>query len=100
MTKVRVDEEDVLIAARQAQGLERMEQIKYAVLERSGGISIVPQSVTQQRHELDAIALTCMRASSQRSCPTLRWSVRMTEESKEKTPAMGYGRRNGSSGER
>lgn len=48
MTKARVDEEDVLIAARQAQGLERMEQIKYAVLERSGGISIGPQSVTQQ----------------------------------------------------
>ena len=25
-----------------SQGLERMDQIKYAVLERSGGISIVP----------------------------------------------------------
>ncbi len=38
----RVDESDILTAARQLQGLERMEQIKYAVLERSGGISIIP----------------------------------------------------------
>lgn len=44
MSKARVDEEDVLTAARETQGLERMEQIKYAVLERSGGISIIPKS--------------------------------------------------------
>jgi len=43
MHKSRVDEADVLAAARALQGLERMEQIKYAVLERSGGISIVPR---------------------------------------------------------
>jgi uncharacterized membrane protein YcaP (DUF421 family) len=43
MKKVRVDEEDVLIAARVLQGLERMDQIKYAVLERNGGISIIPK---------------------------------------------------------
>lgn len=43
MRKERVDDEDVLHAARELQGLERMEQIKYAVLERSGGISIVPK---------------------------------------------------------
>ena len=42
MQKVRVDLEDVLTAARQTQGLERLDQIKYAVLERSGGISIIP----------------------------------------------------------
>jgi uncharacterized membrane protein YcaP (DUF421 family) len=42
MQKARVDENDVLTAARELQGLERMEQIKYAVLERSGGISIIP----------------------------------------------------------
>lgn len=42
MDKARVDEEDVLTAARELRGLERMEQVKYAVLERSGGISIVP----------------------------------------------------------
>jgi uncharacterized membrane protein YcaP (DUF421 family) len=43
MARSRVDEEDVLAAARERQGLQRMEQIEYAVLERSGGISIVPR---------------------------------------------------------
>lgn len=43
MVKARVDEFDVLSAARHLQGLERMDQIKYAVLERSGGISIIPK---------------------------------------------------------
>ncbi len=43
MDKARVDQSDVLTAARELQGLERMEQIKYAVLERSGGISIIPK---------------------------------------------------------
>ncbi|MBK5647524.1 MAG: DUF421 domain-containing protein [Acinetobacter sp.] len=42
MNKARVDDNDVLSAARELQGLERMEQIKYAVLERSGSISIIP----------------------------------------------------------
>lgn len=43
MRRARVDDADVLEAARASQGLERMEQIKYAVLERSGGISIIPE---------------------------------------------------------
>lgn len=43
MHKARVDEEDVLAAARESQGLKRMDQIEYAVLERSGGISVVPK---------------------------------------------------------
>ena len=43
MDKARVDEDDVLSAARHLQGLERLDQIRYAVLERSGGISIVPK---------------------------------------------------------
>jgi uncharacterized membrane protein YcaP (DUF421 family) len=43
MEKSRLDDNDVLAAARERQGLERMDQIKYAVLERSGGISIVPK---------------------------------------------------------
>lgn len=42
MNKARVDDNDVLTAARELQGLERMDQIKYAVLERSGSISIIP----------------------------------------------------------
>lgn len=43
MGRCQVDESDILAAARELQGLERLEQIKYAVLERSGGISIVPR---------------------------------------------------------
>lgn len=43
MAKFRVDMEDVLRAGRETQGLERLDQIKYAVLERGGGISIIPQ---------------------------------------------------------
>jgi uncharacterized membrane protein YcaP (DUF421 family) len=43
MDNERVDEEDVLEAARRLHGLERLEDVKYAVLERSGGISIVPR---------------------------------------------------------
>lgn len=39
----RLDEEDVLSAARQARGLERMEQIRFAVLETNGQITIVPE---------------------------------------------------------
>ena len=42
MASARVDEYDVLEAARRTRGLERMDQIKFAVLERSGGISIIP----------------------------------------------------------
>jgi len=42
MERARIDEEDVLEAARSKQGLERLEQIKFAILEVSGGISIVP----------------------------------------------------------
>jgi uncharacterized membrane protein YcaP (DUF421 family) len=39
----RVDEEDILMAARESHGLVRLEQVKRAVLERNGGISIVPR---------------------------------------------------------
>ena len=49
MDKARVDESDVLAAARQHHGLERMAQIKYAVLERGGGISIIPRE-DRDRH--------------------------------------------------
>jgi uncharacterized membrane protein YcaP (DUF421 family) len=41
--KSRVSEEDILEAARNLHGLERMEQIKYAVLELDGSISIIPK---------------------------------------------------------
>ncbi len=41
--KFHVDENDVLEAAREQQGLERLDQVAYAVLERSGTISIIPK---------------------------------------------------------
>jgi uncharacterized membrane protein YcaP (DUF421 family) len=41
--KELVTEEDILESARQKHGIERMDQIKYAVLEKSGDISIIPK---------------------------------------------------------
>jgi uncharacterized membrane protein YcaP (DUF421 family) len=43
MDKVRVSEDDVLEAGRSIHGLERMDQIKRAVVERGGSISIIPK---------------------------------------------------------
>ncbi len=42
MRKTRITQEDILEAARLSQGLERMAQIRYAVLETNGSISIIP----------------------------------------------------------
>jgi uncharacterized membrane protein YcaP (DUF421 family) len=42
MEKTKVDEDDVMKSARLNCGLERMEQIKYAVLEKDGEITIIP----------------------------------------------------------
>lgn len=39
----RIEESDILEAARQLRGLERLDQIKYAVLEKTGGITIIPK---------------------------------------------------------
>jgi uncharacterized membrane protein YcaP (DUF421 family) len=52
--RAQVDEDDVLSAA-QRLGLERLDQVKYAVLERSGGIAVIPKRSmsmrrTQQSH--------------------------------------------------
>jgi uncharacterized membrane protein YcaP (DUF421 family) len=43
LDKVRVGEDAILAAARELQGLERMDQIKYAVMESNGIISIIPK---------------------------------------------------------
>lgn len=40
--RARVDMKDILEAAREQHGLERLDQIKFAVLEIGGNISIVP----------------------------------------------------------
>ena len=43
MDKARIDASDIMQAARELQGLERMDQIKFAVLERNGVITVVPR---------------------------------------------------------
>jgi uncharacterized membrane protein YcaP (DUF421 family) len=43
MQKSRVDDDDVLEVAREVHGLTSMKQIRYAVLEKSGNISIIPK---------------------------------------------------------
>jgi uncharacterized membrane protein YcaP (DUF421 family) len=39
-----VDEQDILSTARKEQAVERLDQIKFAILETSGQISIIPKS--------------------------------------------------------
>jgi uncharacterized membrane protein YcaP (DUF421 family) len=48
MNKARVDEGDVMEAAREKHGLEKMDQIKFAILERGGIITIIPKSHARQ----------------------------------------------------
>jgi uncharacterized membrane protein YcaP (DUF421 family) len=43
LEKERIDEEDILEAARRLHGLVRLDQVEYAVLERGGEIAIVPR---------------------------------------------------------
>jgi uncharacterized membrane protein YcaP (DUF421 family) len=43
MAMDRVDEADILEAARCAHGIERLDQLKYVVLEKCGEISVVPR---------------------------------------------------------
>ncbi|MFC4852769.1 DUF421 domain-containing protein [Actinophytocola glycyrrhizae] len=44
LRKEHIAVEDVLVAARSSQGLLKLEQIEYAILETSGTISIIPAS--------------------------------------------------------
>lgn len=43
MKRERIEEGDILETARASHGLERLDQVKHAVLERTGGISVVPR---------------------------------------------------------
>jgi uncharacterized membrane protein YcaP (DUF421 family) len=43
MNKLRVDEQDILAAAREHQGLENLDEVKYAIVERNGEITIIPK---------------------------------------------------------
>lgn len=44
LKKTRMSKDDVMVAARKQHGLERIEQVKHAVLENDSGITIVPMS--------------------------------------------------------
>lgn len=44
MRRTHVDEGDLLEAARSLHGLENLRQVRYAVLERNGMISVIPES--------------------------------------------------------
>jgi uncharacterized membrane protein YcaP (DUF421 family) len=44
MGKERISEEEVLEAAREFHGLETLGEVKYAILERNGKITIIPKS--------------------------------------------------------
>lgn len=44
MRRERVDEADILESARRTFGIERLDQIRYAILEKTGTISIIPRN--------------------------------------------------------
>ena len=50
MKAERIDEGDVLSAAREGQGLARMDQVAYAVVEESGRVSVVPRDRAAPEH--------------------------------------------------
>jgi uncharacterized membrane protein YcaP (DUF421 family) len=54
MERSRVDIADVMEAARHLRGLERLEQIKYAILETSGRITIIPVDDASRHAPADA----------------------------------------------
>jgi uncharacterized membrane protein YcaP (DUF421 family) len=45
MMSVRVSEDDIMENARAHFGVENVDQVKYAVLERNGSITVIPRSV-------------------------------------------------------
>jgi uncharacterized membrane protein YcaP (DUF421 family) len=48
MREVKVREDDILEQGRQAAGVERLEDIAHAILERNGTISVIPASHQQE----------------------------------------------------
>jgi uncharacterized membrane protein YcaP (DUF421 family) len=44
LRRARITIDDVLQAARQTHGLERLDQVKFAILEANGDISVIPSS--------------------------------------------------------
>ena len=49
MRNERVDEEDILGAARAQEGLERLDQVRHAVVEATGNITVVPKEGSSRR---------------------------------------------------
>lgn len=43
MTIMRIDEADIIAAARAQEGIERIDQIKHAIVETGGNITIIPK---------------------------------------------------------
>jgi uncharacterized membrane protein YcaP (DUF421 family) len=56
LSKSRVDVDEIMEAGRNKYGLERLSQIKFAVLERDGSISIVPAADAAWRESVEARA--------------------------------------------
>ena len=54
MRAMRIDIPDILAAARATRGLERMDQIRIAVVENNGEISVVPEPEPRVRPEPEA----------------------------------------------
>ncbi len=46
MDKMRVDAADIMESARQQEGLRRLDEIDYAVVERNGEITVIPKGST------------------------------------------------------
>ena len=66
---MRVDEQDVMEAARRLHGLERLNQIKYVVLEVSGGISSSRTSRDSRSHSTWRLHLGVRIASCEKVVP-------------------------------
>jgi uncharacterized membrane protein YcaP (DUF421 family) len=47
MNRERIDEGDILAAARMQHGIDSLDQVRTAIIERSGGISIIPKQSAQ-----------------------------------------------------
>jgi uncharacterized membrane protein YcaP (DUF421 family) len=47
--RARVTEGEILEAARKLQGLERLDQIKFAILEANGSFTIIPARADSER---------------------------------------------------
>ena len=43
LRRARLTQQDIMAAARRTHGIERVDDIKYAILEASGNISIIPR---------------------------------------------------------